>query len=134
MVKNRSLKETTTTVMVDGSPVTISLDEDPDFTGLRSSLIEINKVEGVKGYILRNTTSAVIDLQNPSKLMDYALLSSQATDACQEISNLFKLEVTKTVIEGAHLKILSMIIGKNRLSVFMEKNVDHTDIFRRIST
>jgi predicted regulator of Ras-like GTPase activity (Roadblock/LC7/MglB family) len=134
MVKNRSIKETTTTVMVDGSPVTISLDEDPDFTGLRSSLIEINKVEGVKGYILRNTTSAVIDLQNPSKLMDYALISSQATDACQEISNLFKLEVTKTVIEGADLKILSMIIGKNRLSVFMEKNVDHTDIFRRIST
>jgi hypothetical protein len=44
------------------------------------------------------------------------------------------LEVTKTVIEGAHLKVLSMIIGKNRLSVFMEKNVDHTDIFRRIST
>ena len=133
MVKNRNIKETTTTVMVDGSPVTIALDEDHDFTGLRSSLIEINKVEGVKGYILRNTTSAVINLQNPAKLMDYALLSSQATDACQEISNLFKLEVTKTVIEGADLKVLSMIIGKNRLSVFMEKNVDHIDIFRRIS-
>jgi hypothetical protein len=83
--------------------------------------------------MLRNMTSAVIDLQNPSKLMDYALLSSQATDACQEISDVFKLEVTKTVIEGADLKVLSMIIGKNRLSVFMEKNVDHTDIFRRIS-
>jgi predicted regulator of Ras-like GTPase activity (Roadblock/LC7/MglB family) len=133
MVKNRHFKETTTTVMVDGSPVTISLDEDPDFTGLRSSLIEINKVEGVKGYILRNKASAVIDLQDPAKLMDYALLSSQATDACQEISELFKLEVTKTVIEGADLKVLSMIIGKNRLSVFMEKNVDHTDVFRRIS-
>jgi predicted regulator of Ras-like GTPase activity (Roadblock/LC7/MglB family) len=133
MVKNRNIKETTTTVMVDGSPVTIALDEDHDFTGLRSSLIEINKVEGVKGYILRNTTSAVIDLQDPAKLMDYALLSSRATDACQEISDLFKLEVTKTVIEGADLKVLSMIIGKNRLSVFMEKNVDHIDIFRRIS-
>jgi predicted regulator of Ras-like GTPase activity (Roadblock/LC7/MglB family) len=133
MVKNRNIKETTTTVMVDGSPVTIALDEDHDFTGLRSSLIEINKVEGVKGYILKNTTSAVIDLQDPAKLMDYALLSSRATDACQEISELFKLEVTKTVIEGADLKVLSMIIGKNRLSVFMEKNVDHIDIFRRIS-
>jgi hypothetical protein len=75
----------------------------------------------------------VIDLQDPAKLMDYALLSSRATDACQEISELFKLEVIKTVIEGADLKVLSMIIGKNRLSVFMEKNVDHIDIFRRIS-
>jgi predicted regulator of Ras-like GTPase activity (Roadblock/LC7/MglB family) len=133
MVKNRSINETMTTVMVDGSPVTITLDKDPDFADLRSSLTEISKVEGVRGFILRNSTSAVIDLQNPTKLGDYALLSSQATDACQEISDLFKLEVTKTVIEGADLKVLSMIIGKNRLSVFMEKNVDHTDIFRRIS-
>jgi predicted regulator of Ras-like GTPase activity (Roadblock/LC7/MglB family) len=133
MVKIRSINETTTTVMVDGSPVTIMLDKDPDFADLRSRLTEINKVEGVKGYILRNSTSAVIDLQNPTKLGDYALLSSQATDACQEISDLFKLEVTNTMIEGADIKVLSMIVGKNRLSVFMEKNVDHTDIFRRIS-
>jgi predicted regulator of Ras-like GTPase activity (Roadblock/LC7/MglB family) len=133
MVKIRSINETTTTVMVDGSPVTIMLDKDPDFADLRSRLTEINKVEGVKGYILRNSTSAVIDLQNPTKLGDYALLSSQATDACQEISDLFKLEVTKTMIEGADIKVLSMFVGKNRLSVFMEKNVDHTDIFRRIS-
>ena len=133
MVKIRSINETMTTVMVDGLPVTITLDKDPDFADLRSILTEISKVEGVRGFILRNSTSAVIDLQNPTKLGDYALLSSQATDACQEISDLFKLEVTKTVIEGADLKVLSMIIGKNRLSVFMEKNVDHTDISRRIS-
>jgi predicted regulator of Ras-like GTPase activity (Roadblock/LC7/MglB family) len=133
MVKIRSINETMTTVMVDGLPVTITLDKDPDFADLRSILIEISNVEGVRGFILRNSTSALIDLQNPTKLGDYALLSSQATDACQEISDLFKLEVTKTVIEGADLKVLSMIIGKNRLSVFMEKNVDHTDISRRIS-
>jgi predicted regulator of Ras-like GTPase activity (Roadblock/LC7/MglB family) len=133
MVKIRSINETMTTVMVVGLPVTITLDKDPDFADLRSILIEISNVEGVRGFILRNSTSAVIDLQNPTKLGDYALLSSQATDACQEISDLFKLEVTKTVIEGADLKVLSMIIGKNRLSVFMEKNVDHTDISRRIS-
>ena len=122
-----------TTVMIDGSPVTITLDEDPAFAGLRSSLAEINKVEGVKGYILRNTTSAVIDLQNPAKLVEYALLSSQATDACQEISDLFKLDITKTVVEGKEVKVLCMIIGENRLSVLMEKNVDQADIFRRIS-
>jgi predicted regulator of Ras-like GTPase activity (Roadblock/LC7/MglB family) len=119
--------------MIDGSPVTITLDEDPAFAGLRSSLAEIDKVEGVKGYILRNTTSAVIDLQNPAKLVEYALLSSQATDACQEISDLFKLDITKTVVEGKDVKVLCMIIGENRLSVLMEKNVDQADIFRRIS-
>jgi len=133
MVKKRSINETMTTVMLDGSPVTITLDKDSDFAGLRSTLTEISKFEGVKGYILRNATSAVIDLQNPAKLMDYAILSSQATDACQEISDLFKIDIIKTVIEGADLKVLFMVIGNNRLSIFMEKNVDHIDIFRRIS-
>jgi predicted regulator of Ras-like GTPase activity (Roadblock/LC7/MglB family) len=133
MVRKKCINETMTTVMIDGSPVTLTLDEDPAFAGLRSSLAEINKVEGVKGYILRNTTSAVIDLQNPAKLVEYALLSSQATDACQEISDLFKLDITKTVVEGRDVKVLCMIIGENRLSVFMEKTVDHADILRRIS-
>jgi hypothetical protein len=133
MVRKKCIRETMTTVMVNGSPVTLTLEEDPAFAGLRSSLAEINKVEGVKGYILRNTTSAVIDLQNPAKLVEYALLSSQATDACQEISDLFKLDITKTVVEGADVNVLCMIIGENRLSVFMEKSVDHADIFRRIS-
>jgi hypothetical protein len=76
-------------------------------------------MEGVKGYILRNTTSAVIDLQNPAKLVEYAFLSSQATDACQEISDLFKLDITKTVVEGADVNVLCMIIGENRLNVFI---------------
>ena len=133
MVRKKCIHETMTTVMVDGSPVTLTLDEDPAFAGLRVSLAEINKAEGVKGYILRNTTSAVIDLQNPAKLVEYALLSSQATDACQEISDLFKLDLTKTVLEGTDVKVLCMIIGENRLSVFMEKSIDHADILRRIS-
>jgi predicted regulator of Ras-like GTPase activity (Roadblock/LC7/MglB family) len=133
MVRKRSIRETMTTVMVDGSPVTLTFEEDPAFAGLRSSLAEINKMEGVKGYILRNTTSAVIDLQNPAKLVEYALLSSQATDACQEISDVFKLDITKTVVEGRDVKVLCMVIGENRLSVFMEKSVDQADVLRRIS-
>jgi len=119
--------------MIDGAPVTITLDEDPAFAGLRSSLIEINKTPGVKGYILKNTTTAVINLQNPTKLVEYALLSSETMDACQKTSELFNLSMTKTVVEGTEIKMLSMIIGENKLSIFMEKTVDHTDIFRRIS-
>jgi predicted regulator of Ras-like GTPase activity (Roadblock/LC7/MglB family) len=133
MVKKRIMSPATTTVMVDGSPVTITLDEDPAFAGLRSSLVEINKIPGVKGYILRNATMAVIDLQNPAKLVEYALLSSEAADACQEISESFSLSTTKAVVEGKEIKMLCMTVGDNGLSIFMEKNVDHADIFRRIS-
>ena len=132
MVK-RIAKPTTTTVMVDGLPVTIALDEDPEFAGLRSSLLQINKILGIKGYILRNATTGVIDLQNPAKLVEYALFLSETTDACEELSKLFRLTMTKAVVEGSEIKMLCMIIGENRLGIFMEKSVDHTDIFRQIS-
>jgi len=84
MSRKKLAGSTTTTVMVDGTPVVVTLDEDPTFAGLRSRLIDINKIVGVKGYILRNATSAVIDLQNPAKLMEYALLSSEAADASKK--------------------------------------------------
>jgi len=119
--------------MIDGSPVTVPLEQDPGFAGLRTSLMQINKNEGVKGYILRNTTTAAIDLQNPAKLVEYALLSSQAIDTCQEISELFSLNLTKSIVEGKDIKMLCMVIGENKLSIFMEKNVDHADILMRIS-
>ena len=133
MVRKRSIRQTTTTVMIDGSAVTLTLDGGPTFAGLRSSLAEINKIQGVTGYILRNTTSAAIDLQNPKKLFEYALLSSEAMDACQEISDLFSLATNKMVVEGKDINVLCMIIGENNLSIFMEKSVDPANILMRIS-
>jgi hypothetical protein len=132
MVK-RIAKPATTTVMIDGSPVVVALDEDPAFAELRASLLQINKIPGIKGYILRNTTTAVLDLQNPAKLVEYSLFLSETTDACEELSRLFGLNTTKAVVEGSEIKMLCMIIGENKLSIFMEKSVDHADIFRRIS-
>lgn len=133
MGRKRTSKPRTTTVMVDDLPVTIALDEDPVFAGLRSSLLQINKIPGVTGYILKSQTLAVIDLQDPAKLIEYALLSSETADACEELSRLFNLTMTKAVVEGSEVKMLCMIVGENRLGIFMEKSVDHTDIFRQIS-
>jgi len=133
MSRKKLAGSTTTTVMVDGTPVVVTLDEDPTFAGLRSRLIDINKIVGVKGYILRNATSAVIDLQNPAKLMEYALLSSEAADACQEISAAFSVNANRTVVKGKEIKMLYMAFGANKLSVFMDKGVDHADIFKLIS-
>jgi hypothetical protein len=133
MGRKRKTRPTTTTVMIEDSAVTLTLGEDQTFEGLCSSLAEINKAPGVKGYILRNTTTAAIDLQNPAKLAEYALLSSEAADACQRISELFSISMTKIVLEGSEIKMLCMIIGENKLSIFMEKGVDHAGILRRIS-
>ena len=130
--KKRNLNPTTT-VMVEGISVTIPLDEDPAFAGLRSSLMQINKIPGVKGYILKNQTMAAIDLQTPNRLTENALLLSETIEACQELSKLFHLAATKSVVEGSDTKMLCMIVGENKLGIFMEKSVDHMDIFRQIS-
>jgi len=123
-----------TTVMIDGIPIT-PFEEDPTFTALRTRLVEINKTPGVIGYILRNTTSAVIDLKNQEKLQDYAILSAQGIETGQELSELFDLgKVENVLIEGKDIKIVCTATGENRINIFMEKDVDQASIIERLSS
>jgi predicted regulator of Ras-like GTPase activity (Roadblock/LC7/MglB family) len=129
--KKRSIHETATPVVVDGVN---SSEEDQVFTDLSKNLAEIRKAKGVVGYILRSTTSATIDLKEPEKLVEYAILSSQVLDSSQEISDLFELgDVESILIEGKEIKALCMAIDENKISIFMEKDADHADILKRVS-
>jgi predicted regulator of Ras-like GTPase activity (Roadblock/LC7/MglB family) len=131
MVKQkRSIHETAETVIVDA---VTSSEEDPVFTDLSKNLAEIRKAKGVVGYILRSTTAATIDLKEPEKIVEYAILSSQVLDSSREISELFELgDVESTLIEGKEIKALCLVIGENKISIFMEKNADHADILKRV--
>jgi predicted regulator of Ras-like GTPase activity (Roadblock/LC7/MglB family) len=132
MVKQkRSIHETAETIIVDD---VTSSEEDQVFTDLSKNLAEIRKAEGVVGYILRSTTAATIDLKEPEKIVEYAILSSQVLDSSREISELFELgDVESTLIEGKETKALCLVIGENKISIFMEKNADHADILKRVS-
>ena len=132
MVKQkRSIHETATTVIVDDIT---SSEEDQVFTDLSKNLAEIRKAKGVIGYILRSTTAATIDLKEPEKLVEYAILSSQVLDSSQEISELFELgDVESTLIEGKEIKALCLVIGENKIGIFMEKNADDADILKKVS-
>jgi predicted regulator of Ras-like GTPase activity (Roadblock/LC7/MglB family) len=135
MVKRKkSIHETSTTVIMEDETAVSSVEEDQTFTNLRTSLAEINKCEGVLGYILRNATSATIDLKDPAKLVEYAILSSQALDSSQEIAELFDIgDIENILIEGKDIKVLCMAIDENKISIFMEKTADHADILKRVS-
>ncbi len=92
---------------------------------LRAKLEEMKGHEGIIGYIYRNSHSAAIDLKDPTKIIDYAILSTSAIDASEELSGVFNLgKIKSIVVEGKNTKMLSMIIQENRVSIFMEKNVD----------
>jgi predicted regulator of Ras-like GTPase activity (Roadblock/LC7/MglB family) len=94
---------------------------------LHASLEEIKKCDGVIGYIVRNTTSASVNLKDPSKIIEYAILSSTSFDVGKDFSQLFGLgDIKNLLIEGRNLKMLSLTTGENKISIFMEKDA-HTE-------
>jgi predicted regulator of Ras-like GTPase activity (Roadblock/LC7/MglB family) len=111
-------------------PVTVE-EETP--INIRTNLDEIKSYDGVIGYILRNSTSAAIDLKDPTKIIDYAVLSSSALDASGELAELFNLgDVRDIVVEGEEVKVLSLTVDENKISVFMEKSADCEKILRKL--
>jgi predicted regulator of Ras-like GTPase activity (Roadblock/LC7/MglB family) len=125
--KKRSFQE----VAAVAEPVTV--EETISVNNLRANLDEIKTYDGVVGYILRNSTSAAIDLKDPTKLIDYAIISSSALDASEELSKLFDLGAVKDiVVEGKGVKVLSLTVGENRISIFLEKDADCEKILKKL--
>ncbi|RLI12441.1 hypothetical protein DRO25_00135 [Candidatus Bathyarchaeota archaeon] len=113
--------------------VTEPLTVETSTNDLRARLDEIKAYDGVIGYILRNSTSAAIDLKDPTKIIDYAILSSSALDASQKMSELFNLgDVKDIIVEGKDVKVLSLTVDENKISVFMEKNADCSKILKKL--
>ena len=98
---------------------------------LHANLKNIKTMEGIIGYILRDPKSASVDIKDPSKIIDYAILSSTMLDSGQNMTNAFELgRVDHIVLEGENVKVLSLTIGDHRISVFMNKNVDHNAVYK----
>ena len=133
MVK-KSRNQETSTLIIDEDELSANSEDDQTFTDLSSKLAEIRKDEGIIGYIIRNATSATIDLKEPEKLVEYAIFSSQMLDSSREISDLFELGNVETIfVEGKENNALSMTIDGNKISIFMEKDEDYTDVLKKIS-
>lgn len=98
---------------------------------IKQNVDKIKAKEGIIGYILRNSTSASIDLKDPTKIIDFAVLSSSAFEASVELSETFELgDVKHVLIEGNTIKLLSFTAEGNKVSVFMDKDVDHNRVFK----
>jgi len=103
------------------------------FSNLAATLAEIRKLRGVKGYILRSSTAAVLDLSPNDAIAQYAMLSNQINNSAKTLAEQFNLADQESIIvEGNHLKVLCMSIGENKLSIFMDNTCLHTWIVKRI--
>lgn len=122
-----------TTQELEIKPEPMAIEETDLANDLRAGLEEIAKYEGVIGYILRNSTSAAIDLKDPTKIIDYAILSSSVFDAGEEISALLDIgDVKDTIIEGKDAKVISLVVDENKISVFMEKDANSEKVLRKL--
>ena len=134
------MKQKTTIATISESPentesaAVISVGaENAEFANLTASLAEIRKLKGVLGYILRSNNSAIIDLNEQDKIIEYAILSTQISESSLEIAKQFNLaDVESVLVEGKNVKVLCMNIGENRISIFMEKTATHAWIIKRI--
>ena len=101
---------------------------------LKAKLESIKDMPEVIGYILRNSRSATIDAKDPTKIIDYAMLSSATIEAAEKLVDSFQIgEAEKIVLEGDTAKLLSLSIGENSISVFMEKNAKEDKIYRNLT-
>jgi predicted regulator of Ras-like GTPase activity (Roadblock/LC7/MglB family) len=113
--------------------ITVADVVDPDFASLEASLAEIRKMKGVLGYIMRSDTSAVLDLAEQDKISQCAFLSNQLHESCMEIAKQVGVaEIESALVEGRTQKVLFMKIGENKISVFMEKNANHSAVIKRV--
>jgi hypothetical protein len=76
----------------------------------------------VIGYILRNETSAKINLSQSDKIVDYAMFNSQLIESGQSIAELLGISnVERLIVEGKNVKAICKISGENKTCVFLKK-------------
>jgi predicted regulator of Ras-like GTPase activity (Roadblock/LC7/MglB family) len=128
--KKKSMSETADTVFAEESaPIVEAVEEKQVSQDLATRLSKMCERPEVLGFIMRDTTTATINLKEPERIVDYALLTSQALESSQEISQMFNLgDFESTLIEGKNMKTLCFVLDENRVNIFMEKDVDHADI------
>jgi predicted regulator of Ras-like GTPase activity (Roadblock/LC7/MglB family) len=112
---------------------TPKIDEKTEAANARATLEHIKSRGGIIGYIIRGPTSASVDVKDPSKIIDYAVLSAAALESSEGLSDLFEMgKISNIILEGKTLKMLSLTKGEQRISVFMDKSVDHNSIYKEI--
>ena len=135
MANNKqSIQKAEPPVIVENELSIPVIEEDSLFKSLNNNLQNLKNLKGIMGYIIRNADSAIIDLKEPEKLVEYAIFTSQVMDSSKELAELFDLgDLATILIEGEELKVLIMIIKENKINIFMKKSVDHINIGTKVS-
>ena len=101
--------------------------EDSQYQSLLKSAQKIRKNENIFGYILRGESQATVDLVEPTKIIEYAMMASQAIESSEIMADSFNLgKIENVIVEGKNAKMLCINLGQNKLTIFMEKTANPT--------
>ena len=104
--------------------------EEP-YINLSLNLENVKDREGVIGYIIKNSKYASVEFNDPTKIIDYAMLSTESIETGELISEIFQIgSMNSVVVEGNDIKVLLLVIGDQRISIFMNRRVDQNKILR----
>ncbi len=96
--------------------------EESEVDSLRQDLEKVKELEGVIGYILRDSSIATINLEDPEKLVDYAILSSLALEVGDTLADRLELgDVRDVTLKGKDVKVISLTRDETKISVFVDK-------------
>ncbi len=125
--KKPGLEENVTTIFIDAE----AQDQNP--LDLRAKLAAIRELEGVTGYILKDATSALLDLDEPEKIVAYAMLSQEAFESYADLSTSFDLGTTESIlIECKDAKMLCATVEQSAVTIIMKKEADPDELLKRI--
>jgi predicted regulator of Ras-like GTPase activity (Roadblock/LC7/MglB family) len=140
MVKKRNINETTLEeeAIIMGTEITpeitISDNESTNYEEFLEAVQALRKSKDIEGYILKGEAKATVDLNDSTKIIEYAMLTSQTFESSATLSSSFDIGNIETIlIEGKNTKTLCINHGQNKLGIFMKKNVDDADILEAIS-
>ncbi len=136
MVRKRSITETITEaeqVIIsseDAQTLETEQETDPEFEKLLTAAQEIRQDKSVLGYILRSEDNATVDLDEPDRIVEYGMLTSQVLESSQTLASSFNSGNIHTVlVEGAQAKLFCVIKGTYKMIMFLEKSADYAGIF-----
>jgi hypothetical protein len=123
------------TEIIEEPMIEISSNATEDTKNIGFGLEKIRKLEGIIGYIFRNESGATIDLNEPDKIIDYAMLSTELTGCIGGvIEQIFDVGSVECILaEGDNVKVLCIANGVNRISVFMSKSANHEDVKQKLA-
>ena len=117
----------------DDIPDSSEIQDCPEYAKLLDTLQKLRKRKDIVGYILRSDSEATVDLNDPSKIIEYATLSSQLFESSKTLAEAFQLGERENIfVEGKKLNVLCLVLGQNTISLFLEKGADHSGILKAL--